>query len=144
MVWPSPSGTSVVVGMRGVIGPVLSASWASAESGSSTGEFTRQDAVDARASSRHTAGMTTTQKIAVSLPKHVADSARRAVRSGRAKSVSAYVSDALEEKVKLDELSLLLDEMLAESGGPMTAAERRAADRSLGVSKTAPRRRQAK
>jgi Arc/MetJ-type ribon-helix-helix transcriptional regulator len=91
----------------------------------------------------HTFGMTTTQKIAISLPKHVAEGARRAVRSGRAKSVSAYVADALEEKVKLDDLSQLLDEMLAESGGPLTAAERRAADRALGVAQRAPRRRRA-
>lgn len=85
--------------------------------------------------------MTTTQKIAVSLPTHVAEGARRAVRSGRAKSVSAYVADALEEKVKLDDLSQLLDEMLAASGGPLTPAERRAADRALGVAKRAPRKR---
>jgi hypothetical protein len=57
--------------------------------------------------------------------------------------VSAYVADALEEKVKLDELSQLLDEMLAESGGPLTAAERRAADRALGVAKQTPRKRKA-
>jgi len=88
--------------------------------------------------------MTSTQKIAISLPKHVAEGARRAVRSGRAKSVSAYVADALEEKVKLDDLSQLLDEMLAESGGPLTTAERRAADRALGVvAQRAPRRRRA-
>lgn len=86
----------------------------------------------------------TVQKIAVSLPKHVVDGARRAVRSGRAKSVSAYVADALEERVKLDDLSLLLDEMLAESGGPLTPAERRAADRALGVEKHAPRKRRAR
>lgn len=97
-----------------------------------------------RPTAGHTAGMTTTQKIAVSLPKHVAEGARRAVRSGRAKSVSAYVADALEEKVKLDELSVFLDEMLTESGGPMTPAERRAADRALGVAKPAPRKKRAK
>lgn len=92
----------------------------------------------------HTAGMTSIQKIAVSLPKHVVEGARRAVRSGRAKSVSAYVADALEEQVKLDDLSLLLDEMLAQSGGPLTAAERRAADRALGAVKPAPRKRRAR
>lgn len=81
--------------------------------------------------------MAATEKIAVSLPKHVAEGARRAVRSGRAKSVSAYVADALEEKVKLDDLSLLLDEMLTASGVPLTAADRREADRALGVSKQA-------
>ena len=59
------------------------------------------------------------------------------MRQGRAPSVSAYVAAALEEKAKLDDLAGLLDEMLAESGGPVTAAERRAADRALGV---APRK----
>jgi hypothetical protein len=83
--------------------------------------------------------MTTTYKIAVSLPKLVAERTRRAVRLGRAASVSAYVTRALEESVKLDELSTLLDEMLAESGGPLTPSEERAADRALGV--TQPRRR---
>jgi Arc/MetJ-type ribon-helix-helix transcriptional regulator len=91
----------------------------------------------------HTAGMTSVRKIAVSLPKQVVDGARRAVRSGRAKSVSAYVADALEEKVKLDDLSLLLDEMLAESGGPLTVAERRVADRALGAGKQASRKQRA-
>jgi Arc/MetJ-type ribon-helix-helix transcriptional regulator len=85
--------------------------------------------------------MTSVQKIAVSLPKQIVDRARRAVRSGRAKSVSAYVADALEEKVKLDELDQLLNEMLAESAGALTAAERRAADRTLGVLKPPPRKR---
>jgi len=80
-------------------------------------------------------GMTVT-KIAVSLPARVARSVRASVNAGRAPSVSAYVVQALEEKTKLDDLAGLLDEMLAESGGPMTAAERRAADRLLG-----PRRR---
>jgi Arc/MetJ-type ribon-helix-helix transcriptional regulator len=77
--------------------------------------------------------MTTTEKIAISLPKAVAQQARRAVRQGRAASVSAYVASALEEKAKLDDLATLLAEMLAESGGPLTAAERRAADRALGL-----------
>lgn len=81
----------------------------------------------------HTAGMTQAEKIAVSLPRGLAERARRAVRQGRAASVSAYVASALEEKMDLDELSSLLDEMLTESGGPLTAAERRNADRALGA-----------
>lgn len=85
--------------------------------------------------------MNSTEKIAISLPKGLAERAKRAVRQGRAPSVSAYVTAALEEKVKLDELSALLDEMLAESGGPLSPAERRAADRALGLSRTATRRR---
>ena len=77
--------------------------------------------------------MTVSDKIAVSLPRGIASRARRAVRQGRAPSLSAYVASALEEKTKLDDLATLLDEMLATSGGPMTASERRAADRQLGV-----------
>jgi Arc/MetJ-type ribon-helix-helix transcriptional regulator len=73
-------------------------------------------------------------RIAVSLPRPLLVSAQRAVREGRAGNVSAYVASALEEKTKLDQLALLLDEMLAESGGPLTATERRRADRALGVS----------
>jgi Arc/MetJ-type ribon-helix-helix transcriptional regulator len=80
-------------------------------------------------------GMTGYQKIAVSLPWRAAESARRAVRRGRAPSVSAYVAAAIEDKAKLDDLATLLDEMLAASGGPLTAAERRAADRALTDSK---------
>jgi Arc/MetJ-type ribon-helix-helix transcriptional regulator len=77
------------------------------------------------------------EKIAVSLPDGTADRARKAVRLGRATSVSAYVAAAIEEKAKLDDLAALLDEMLSETGGPLTAAEKRAADRELGIS---PRR----
>lgn len=82
---------------------------------------------------RHTAGMTTTEKIAVSLPRQIAARLRRAVRQGRAASVSAYVASALDEKAKLDDLSALLDEMLAASGGPLTPAEIRRADRAIGA-----------
>lgn len=84
--------------------------------------------------------MTTTAKIAISLPEALAERARIAVRRGRAASVSAYVAAALEEKVKLDDLAALLDEMLAESGGPLTAAERRAADKALGLAGSRSRR----
>ena len=76
-------------------------------------------------------GMTVKQKIAVSLPAHLVRAAKGAVRRGRAPNVSAYVADALAERVMLDDLSSLLQEMLLETGGPVTAAERRAADRIL-------------
>jgi Arc/MetJ-type ribon-helix-helix transcriptional regulator len=74
----------------------------------------------------------TVSKIAVSLPEEVVARARRAVARGRAESMSAYVAAALAEKAKLDDLADLLQEMLAESGGPMTASERRGADAILG------------
>jgi len=77
----------------------------------------------------------TTSKIAVSLPTDVLRSAQRAVAKGRSPSVSAYVAAAILEKSKLDDLAALLDEMLADTGGPLTASERRAADRALRPSK---------
>jgi Arc/MetJ-type ribon-helix-helix transcriptional regulator len=81
-------------------------------------------------------GMTSKEKIAVSLPPHLVKAAKTAVRVGRASNVSAYVADALAEKVLLDDLESLLEEMLAETGGPLTQGERRKADRILGGSST--------
>jgi antitoxin ParD1/3/4 len=85
--------------------------------------------------------MTAYTKFAVSMPSEVAERARRAVRKGRAASLSAYVAQAVEAKVAQDDLEGLLAEMLAATGGPMTAAERRTADRALGLSKPERRRR---
>ncbi|MEO5679863.1 MAG: toxin-antitoxin system antitoxin subunit [Acidimicrobiales bacterium] len=76
--------------------------------------------------------MTAKAKIAVSLPVELLEQANRAVAEGRAANVSAYVAAALEEKSKLDDLAALLDVMLAESGGPLSAEEAAAADRGLG------------
>jgi Arc/MetJ-type ribon-helix-helix transcriptional regulator len=76
--------------------------------------------------------MTTRAKIAVSLPVELVEQAQRAVAEGKAASVSAYVADALEEKTKLEDLATLLDQMLSETGGPLTAKERAAADQALG------------
>jgi hypothetical protein len=45
--------------------------------------------------------------------------------------MSAYVAAALEQKTKLDDLEELLAEMLSETGGPLTATERRVADRTI-------------
>ena len=92
---------------------------------------------------RHVGGMIgsmTASKIAVSLPKALVAQARRAVKRGRAESVSAYVASALVERAKLDDLAELLDEMLAESGGPLSAVERRSADEVLGVGRSRKRR----
>ena len=77
----------------------------------------------------------TATKIAVSLPRETFERAKRAVRRGRAASLSAYVTAALEQKATLDELDDLLDEMLAETGGAMTGSEQRAADLALGRSR---------
>jgi Arc/MetJ-type ribon-helix-helix transcriptional regulator len=86
----------------------------------------------------------TTSKIAVSLPDELVARARRAVSRGRAESVSAYVAAALEEKVKLDDLEHLLSEMLEETGGPLSVAERRAAAAAFEGRPKAKRRRGAR
>jgi Arc/MetJ-type ribon-helix-helix transcriptional regulator len=75
----------------------------------------------------------TKSKIAVTLPPELVERARRAVRKGVAASVSAYVTKALEERAKLDDLAAMLESMLEESGGPLTERERRAADQALGL-----------
>jgi Arc/MetJ-type ribon-helix-helix transcriptional regulator len=77
-----------------------------------------------------TTGVTTT-KIAVSIPAELVEGARRAVAEGRSASVSAYVARALGEQAKLDDLGSLLEEMLAATGGPLTAAVQKDADRVL-------------
>lgn len=74
----------------------------------------------------------TRAKIAVSLPPELVAKAQRAVQEGRAASVSAYVAMALQNQAINDDLLGMLDEMLAETGGPLTAPERRAADAALG------------
>jgi len=84
--------------------------------------------------------MTGYAKIAVSLPIHAAENARRAVREGRAPSVSAYIARAIEERSQREGLDALLDEMLAETGGPITAAEKRWADRTLGKARKPARK----
>lgn len=73
-----------------------------------------------------------TTKIAISLPDDLVDHARRAVEAGHATSMSAYIAGAIGDRVRNDELTTLLDEMLAETGGPMTDEERAEADRLLG------------
>lgn len=75
----------------------------------------------------------------MSLPPRLVKAAKTAVRAGRAPNVSAYVAEALAEKVMIDDLSALLQEMLAETGGPLTSSERRAADRILRGSKKTKR-----
>jgi Arc/MetJ-type ribon-helix-helix transcriptional regulator len=76
--------------------------------------------------------MTRYEKIAISLPLRAAESVRRAVKRGLAPSVSAYIAQAIEQREKQESLDALLEEMLAETGGPPTAAERRWARKKLG------------
>jgi hypothetical protein len=77
----------------------------------------------------------TVMKVAVSLPRGTLQRAKRAVRRGRARSLSAYVLAALEQKAMLDELDDLLNEMLDETGGSMTKKEEKLVDGLLAGSK---------
>ncbi len=77
-------------------------------------------------------GMTAKAKVAVTLPGALLETVKAAVAAGHARNVSAYVAEALEEKAKIDALDDLLDEMLEETGGPLTEAERAEIDRKAG------------
>lgn len=59
-----------------------------------------------------------TTRITVSLPDHLVADARRAVDSGEASSVSAYVASALEATRSKQSLKDLLDEWDRELGPP--------------------------
>jgi Arc/MetJ-type ribon-helix-helix transcriptional regulator len=87
-----------------------------------------------------TDSMTSYHKLAISLPSKAAEGVRRAVREGRAASVSAYIAQAIEEKAKQHDLLAMLDEMLHETGGPITSAEQRTAELELGIKKRRKRR----
>jgi len=60
----------------------------------------------------------TTTKVALSLSADAVVRAKKQVRSGRAKSLSALVSEALEEKLVRDDLAEVLDSMDAVHGAP--------------------------
>ncbi len=77
---------------------------------------------------RYDSGMTT--KIAVSLPDELVEAARSAVQDGRAPSVSAYVADAMADKVRRSSLGELLDE-LDRLHGPVSEDVMDVVDREL-------------
>jgi hypothetical protein len=63
----------------------------------------------------------TTAKVALSIPADVFRQAKKEVASGRAKSLSSSVSEALDEKLRRDELAAILDAMDARHGKPSKA-----------------------
>ena len=63
----------------------------------------------------------TTARIAVTLPPEQVKEAKRAVKEGRAPSVSAYVAEALARQQRVDSLTALLEELVARHGEPSTA-----------------------
>lgn len=64
----------------------------------------------------------TTTKVALTISSEALQQAKKEVAAGRAKSLSGFVSEAVEEKIRRDELSRLLDAMDAEHGRPSKAA----------------------
>jgi hypothetical protein len=70
----------------------------------------------------------TAKKIAITVPEKTLAGARRAVKSGNAKSLSAYISRAIEQKTMSDDLDAWLEEWETETGGPLTTSEKAWAD----------------
>jgi hypothetical protein len=61
-------------------------------------------------------------KVALSMPAEVLRLAKNEVAAGRAKSLSSFVSEAVDEKLRRDELAAILDAMDVEHGKPTKAA----------------------
>ncbi len=61
-------------------------------------------------------------KVALSMPAEVLRSAQKEVAAGRAKSLSSFVAQAVDEKLRRDELAAILDAMDTEHGKPTKAA----------------------
>jgi Arc/MetJ-type ribon-helix-helix transcriptional regulator len=59
-----------------------------------------------------------TEKVTVALSPAVVRRAKKAVKEGRAKSLSALVNAVLEEQLRRDELNELFDQWDAERGPP--------------------------
>jgi len=62
-------------------------------------------------------------KVAITIPADVLKLARKQVKAGHAKSLSALMAQALDEKVSRNELAEILDAMDRELGKPNKAAQ---------------------
>jgi len=67
-------------------------------------------------------------RVTVTVSKVILAKAERQVKKGRAKSISAWVGAAMEEKARREDLVSLLAEMQAESGPPSASDESWARD----------------
>jgi hypothetical protein len=83
------------------------------------------------ARSRRRRAATSFRKLAVSVPTELVKAVADEVRARRTQSVSAFISDAVEEKLERDQLQEALDEVWREK--PMTQRERVWADKILRV-----------
>lgn len=87
-------------------------------------------------------GMATTTKFTITLDTAQFEEIKRLVASGQAPSASAFVKKAIDTALN-DVIGWrqMLDEMLEATGGPLTDAERRWADKILGHRPAKTRRR---
>lgn len=69
------------------------------------------------------------RKLAVSVPRKLVEAVESEVQARHAASVSAFIADAVEEKLERDHLQEALDEVWARR--PMTKKERAWADKIL-------------
>lgn len=60
----------------------------------------------------------TAAKIAITVPRPLLAKVRSAVKQGRAASVSAFVSQAVEQRVREDSLAALLEDLIERHGEP--------------------------
>jgi Arc/MetJ-type ribon-helix-helix transcriptional regulator len=60
----------------------------------------------------------TAAKIAITLPEEQLARVRRAVRAGRASSVSGYIASALEQQERQESLRELVADLIAQHGAP--------------------------
>ena len=72
----------------------------------------------------------TTSQIAITLPEDQLDRINRAVRSGRAESVSGYITRALAAQDREESLRSLIRDLIAQHGEP-TVEDRKWARRAL-------------
>jgi antitoxin ParD1/3/4 len=73
------------------------------------------------------------ERVTVTLPAAVVATARRDVDAGRARSVSAWVTEAAEWKAQQEDLGDVLADLLEQAGGPSTDEERKWARTQLGL-----------
>lgn len=69
------------------------------------------------------------EKLAITMPHDLAEAARREVAEGRATSVSAFVSEAVQRRLENDSFQAILDDIFRDN--PMTDQEREWADSIL-------------
>jgi hypothetical protein len=75
------------------------------------------------------------RKLAISIPAQTLKRAQERAKQVGARSLSAYISEAIDQRLVSDNLEALLDEMLEESGGPLSKKEQDLAAKALGFKK---------